>query len=56
MGQDDQMRGIQTIYQVHVQPGEDGWDNQKRRLRKQLTKFTYSLETNECMGQDERRS
>ena len=44
-----QMRGIQTIDQVHVQSGDAcGWDGMIRReVIKQLTKFTYFLETDE---------
>ena len=49
-GWDDQMRDIQTIEQVHIPPGDGwrGWDGMIRwEIFKQLTKFTYILETNE---------
>ena len=49
-GWDDQMRDIQTIEQVHKLPGDGwrGWDVMITwEIFKQLTKFTYSLETDE---------
>ena len=58
---DDQMRGHQTIDQVHVHPG-DGWRGWYGIIRwevfKQLTKFTYELETDEedGMGWSDERS
>ena len=62
MGWDDQMRDIKTIDQVHVLPGDGwrGWDGMIRwEILKQLTKFTYCLETDEGDGMglsDERYS
>ena len=57
-GWDDQMRDIQTIYQVHVHPG-DRWRGQDGMIRwdifKQLNKFTNFLETDkeDGMGWDD---
>ena len=52
MGWDDQMRDLKTIDPVHVLSG-DGWRGgmewSEERL-KQLTKFTYFLETDEEDG------
>ena len=49
MGWDEMIRGLkQTIDLVHVLAG-DGWDRMIRYgVFKQLTKFTYFLETEEC--------
>jgi hypothetical protein len=46
-GREDQMRGFQTIGQIHVQAGDGrrGWD--EMRGIQQLSKFTYALETEE---------
>ena len=43
-GWDDQMRGLQTIDQVHV---HSGWMKRMVRIKvfKQLANFTYELET-----------
>ena len=49
---DDQIRGIQTIDQVHVRPGEDGdWIIRLGlEVLNQLIKFTYALEMDEDYG------
>jgi hypothetical protein len=49
-GQDDQKRRFQTIDQVHILSGDGrrGGDTMiRRKVFKQLTKFTYLLETDE---------
>ena len=58
---DDQMKDLKTIDQVHVLAGDGwrGWDGMIRwEILKQLTKFTYALETDEedGMGWSDERS
>ena len=43
MRYDNQMRGIQIIYQVHVRSDGDG-DGDGIKVLNQLIKFTYFLE------------
>ena len=44
---DDQIRGSQTIHQLHVHSGEDGDGIIRLEVLNQLIKFTYDLETDE---------
>ena len=57
-GQDAQMRGLQTIDQVHIHPG-DRWKERNGIVRwevfKQLTKTTYELVTDEEVWMDDQK-